>query len=229
MVLLSVTIMSEMVAGSGIANHVAALATLSAVWAMAVISPGPNFLATVHQAAAGSRGHGVAVALGVATGTLIWVTSSVFGLGLVFTRIPWLVDVIRWVGGAYLVYLGLRLLIGARRPVRHSMGMGAPEGPPSPSRARAFRIGLLTNLGNPKTAAFFASLFVVMMPADPPLAVQAAVILLIVGLSATWYSLVAWLFSTGPTVRLFARGKRTIDALCGGLYIALGAHLAWAR
>lgn len=158
-------------------------------------------------------------------GTTIWVTLSVFGLNFVLARYQWLGGLIRTAGACYLIYLGLRLMLSSKV----APSLAAVPAAPARSMLRAFRSGLLTNLSNPKTAAFFASLFVVMMPPDPPLAAQLAAIVLIVTISATWYGLVALTFSAGPAARIYRRGRRVIDVVSGGLFVAFGVKLFATR
>ena len=91
-------------------SYLPQLLTLAGVWVLVVMSPGPNFVATVHHATARSRRDGLFVALGIATGTTLWVTFGVIGLGVLFARFSWLVEIIRTVGAIYLTYLGARII-----------------------------------------------------------------------------------------------------------------------
>ncbi len=143
--------MMEMTSNAGLW---ASAVTIAAVWTVTVVSPGPNFLATVHAALAHSRRAGVQVALGISAGTTLWATASLLGLGLLFQSAGWLYHAVRIAGAGYLIYLGVRTLMAARHPAvpPGSAGSRAPV-----RGLRAVRRGLLTDLGNPKAAAFFTS------------------------------------------------------------------------
>ncbi|RYB06058.1 hypothetical protein D3272_07655 [Lichenibacterium ramalinae] len=91
------------------------LLTLSAVFLLACISPGPDFTAVTSNALA-DRLRGLGVAVGVAVACTIWATLAMFGLGLLLTKIAWLHEAVRLGGAAYLHYLGVKMLLGARHP-----------------------------------------------------------------------------------------------------------------
>ena len=90
------------------------------------------------------------MALGIALGTTIWAGLSLAGLGLLFAKVTWLYGLVKLLGAGYLIYIGLQTILSARRPAAKA-AMPLSDG-------RAFRRGLLTDLSNPKAAAFFTSL-----------------------------------------------------------------------
>ena len=87
------------------------------VWSATVLSPGPNFLATVHAALHRSRSAGLAVALGIAIGTLVWATASLAGLALLFQNAAWLYAAVKFCGACYLIYVGVRMIVSAQSPI----------------------------------------------------------------------------------------------------------------
>jgi len=199
------------------------LITITGVWLILVISPGPNFLATVQTALSHSRRSGIAVALGISLGTMIWSTASLLGLGLLFQTVGWLYMALKIVGGAYLVYLGIKAMITSR---------GAQDDGPSLATMtglHAFRRGILVDLSNPKAAAFFISLFAVTVPPLAPLWFKALVVASVVAMAGGWYAVVACLVATGPVARLYRRARRTLTFLAGALFVALGVRLATDR
>ena len=201
------------------------LLALAGVWAIFVISPGPDFVATVHHAVSRSRRNGLQVALGIATSTAIWVIVSMIGLGVLFARFSWLIEIIRTVGALYLAYLGVKMIWNARRQ-KHSLDMQAE---PSSRRVSSWRVGFLTDISNPKAAAFFGSLFALILPASPPLWLQVASIVIVVMIAASWYGVVACLFSLEPVARAYRRAKKWIDYITGGVLVALGIRLAISK
>jgi threonine/homoserine/homoserine lactone efflux protein len=204
------------------------LLPLFGVWLIVVVSPGPDFLVTVQQATSRSRRHGIVTGLGVCSGLVIWSAGSMVGLSVLFARLSWLYDIVRYAGAAYLVYLGVRTLWSTRRD-----GGGMRVAPQPPVRTgglwRAWRIGFLTDIGNPKAAAFFGSLFGALLPAGTGPAVRIAVVAGIVGLATAWYVAVAVLFGLGPVATLYRRARRWIERVMATLLIALGGRLALDR
>jgi threonine efflux protein len=204
------------------------LAVLGAVWFVVVIAPGPNFLAAVAAATTGDRQRGVRTALGFALGDAIWATSSLLGLAVLLARYDWLADVVRFGGAAVLVALGLRSVLRARRDGAGEPAAAAGERPgPARSRLRSpLLTGLLVDLGNPKAAVFFTSLFAALLPAGVPVWVAVVTVVEIGLIPAGWYSVVACLFSTGRVQAAYRAVRRPIDAVVGAVFVALGIRLA---
>lgn len=199
-------------------------ATITLVWAVTVLSPGPNFLATVQAALGRSRRAGLEVALGISFGTTIWATASLLGLGLLFQSAGWLYHAVRIAGAAYLIFLGVATLLSARRAAGPASVVG-----PAVGGLRAVRRGLLTDLSNPKAAAFFTSLFAVTVPPSAPFWFDAATVALVVAIAGGWYALCACAVSLAPVAAFYRRARRAITAVAGVVFLALGLRLASER
>ncbi|MQT12037.1 LysE family translocator [Segnochrobactrum spirostomi] len=204
-------------------SYLPQLLTLAAVLLLACISPGPDFIAVTSHALA-SRRRGLGVALGVAAACVVWASLAMFGLGVLLVRISWLYEAIRVVGALYLIYLGAKLLLSARK----SYGALTVEAVEGDTRF-APRIGLLVGLTNPKSAAFFGSLFVTVLPVGAPLWVQGATLAIVALVAGGWFTLVAYMFSAKRVRSLYARVRRPIDAVMGAILVGLGVHLAASR
>jgi threonine/homoserine/homoserine lactone efflux protein len=202
----------------------AGFATVLGIWVVTVVTPGPNFLATVHATLARSRRSGLLVAAGITLGTALWGTASLFGLGLLFKAASGLYEAIKIAGAAYLVYVGARMVLSARRA---SAVPGASG--PAVSGLRAFRHGLVTDLSNPKAAAFFTSLFAVAVPPSAPLWFDGLLVGSVTAVAGGWYSLCAWAMATDPIVAFYRRVARGVSALAGLVFIGLGLRLAAER
>jgi threonine/homoserine/homoserine lactone efflux protein len=202
------------------------LAKVAAVWFLFVVSPGPNFVIVSRQAMTVSRRSGACAALGVSIGAGLWASAAIGGLGFVIAEMAWLYGILKWIGAAYLVYLGVRLLWQARQ------GGASPAPVVDSNNAsgwRAVRLGLISSLTNPKTAAFFGSLFLVVLPAQAPFVLHAATVAVIFAISAAWYSGVAGFFALPPVRAVYGRLRIVADVLMGGLLVFLGVRLALAR
>ena len=203
----------------------ASLATITAVWLVTVVvSPGPNFLATVQAALSQSRAAGLTLAAGIAIGTTVWATASLLGLGLLFQSAGWLYLTVKLAGAAYLIYLGLRTILSARRlsPV------AGPVHRPLSALA-AFRRGLLTDLSNPKAAVFFTSLFAVAVPANAPAWFDILVVASVVTIAGGWYALVACFVTYRPIADMYYKFQRVIAYVTGMIFVLLGLRLASDR
>lgn len=194
------------------------------VWAIAVLSPGPNFFISAQTAVAVSRRTALHVVLGIGTGTMLWGVCGYFGLTLLFKIAPWFYIVLKVLGGGYLVYLGLMLLFARRK------GNGLSR-TPLQSRTRfaaAYRLGLLTNLSNPKAVVFTTSLFAATLPPDPPLLLGLTTICIMASFSTSWYAAVAVMFSSDRMTQAYARLRRWVDCFSGLIFIGFGLKFAAA-
>ena len=101
--------------------YVAPLVSLALLWAVAVVTPGPNFFNTAQLAASCSRRHGVVASAGVSTGTIMWGLAGGLGIKSLFTAAPMLYLAFKIMGGCYLIYLGLKLFKRSAPAMSQSM------------------------------------------------------------------------------------------------------------
>jgi len=201
------------------------IGSLIGIWLLVVTIPGPNFVAVTQYSIAESRIEGLFIALGVSTGAGIWATASLLGLSVLFAHLPWLYDTIRFIGGLYLMFIGLQIIRAAFKFSLSSL----PAEQLSVSKYAAFGRGLFTSFSNPKTAAFFGGLFVATIPPNVSVWVYVVTIVLIVCVSIIWYSLVAFFFSIEKVQSVYHRSKKFLDSITGSILLFLGARLAFSR
>lgn len=199
------------------------LLTVSLIWAIAAIIPGPNFFITVHTAVGETRRLSFFTVLGIVIGTLVWSLSGYLGLSIIFKTVPILYYSLKVIGGLYLVYIGLNLIS------RNKGNQIQNRKEKSLTAVTCFRLGLFTNLLNPKTAAFMTSLFAATIPPDASLETGSLCVTLICAISAIWYSLVATVFSFELAQNAFINYKRVIERVAGGIFIVFGLKLAISK
>jgi RhtB (resistance to homoserine/threonine) family protein len=201
------------------------LLTVAALWTVAVATPGPNFLMILRVAIGQSRAAGLRAVAGVGLGTMIWGAAGFFGVHALFAAAPWLYAGLKLFGGAYLIFLGLRMFAPAARKVARD----SEQADRLRTRFSAFQLGFVTSLANPKSALFVASIFAAAMPDHPPVTLGLAAIATMAALSVGWYALVACLFTTRRLSAAYARGRRWIDRIAGAIFILFGARLIASR
>ncbi|MDB5892197.1 MAG: lysine transporter LysE [Polaromonas sp.] len=203
------------------------LSVLLTIWilhAAALVSPGVNVL-LIAQMAASDDGRGARfAALGVAAGAALWATSAVLGINLIFQAFPGVRLALQFAGGAYLLFVACRLWRSSNPHLARKQLL-----PLSPSAA--FRLGLLTNMTNPKSALFFGSVFAASFPPEAGGVLQMCAVAMMVCNALGWHLLLAHLFSR-PRVRMaYARAgtavQRLSSVVVGGL--GLGLLLTSAR
>jgi threonine/homoserine/homoserine lactone efflux protein len=201
------------------------LAAVAAIWGVAVVTPGPNFLVAARVAAVRSRAEGLGVVAGIGLGTTVWGLSGFFGVHAMFAFAPWLYEVLTLAGAAYLVVMGARIIRGSFAPVAATGRQAAGRQAAGP----AFRLGLLTSLSNPKSALFVASLFAGVMPLGAPLGDGLAAVAEMVAISVAWYAVVVVLLTTRRAAAAFARAARWIDRAAGVVFVGFGLALIARR
>ena len=205
---------------SGITVPLLGIAGAMIVGAM---SPGPSFVMVARTAVSSSRGDGLAAALGMGAGGVVFAIAALAGLRAAFLAVPALYLAVKLLGGAYLVYLGIRIWRGAREPLA-AMQDARPAASPGNAR-RAFLLGMGTQISNPKTAVVYASIFAAFLPREVPLALALAVPAVIFCIETGWYAVVALALSSAAPRSAYLRYKAWIDRAAGGVMVLLGLRL----
>jgi len=201
------------------------LAALFLVHLGAAATPGPNTLLVTNIAAAGQRRAALWAAAGTGAGVLVWVAATLGGASALFVAFPRLATALRWVGGGYLIFLGGQALWSAwqSRAGDRAPAVFAPN-----SAGTAFRRGLVTNLSNPKSLAYYLSLLVASAAPEAPLWLRVAGGAGMAAISFAWYLFLAWTFSREPVQRLYRRVQPAIAGGTGLLMVGFGLALIFA-
>ena len=198
-----------------------AVFSAAAVCLAGVMSPGPNFVAVSHRAISSSRAEALAMVFGIAMVNTLWATLALFGLSMLMATLPWLGWSIKLLGAAYLIWFGLQLLRRSAQPLRPRDV--ATSGITLHS---ALRDGIVTNLANPKSMAFYASVFSGAVPANASSATLLALIATVGVIAILWYGCVALALSAERMAELYRRSKKTIEQVCGLFLVVLGGRQA---
>lgn len=202
-------------------DTVLGLASILAVLAIGVISPGPSFILVARTAVAVSRRAAAASALGMAAGASLLSVAALVGLGAILREIPAAFLALKWVGGAYLVWLGWKTWRGAGASLEVAAGGAVPAGRPR----RHFFVALATMLGNPKAAVVYGVIFAALLPRTPTRALLLALPPAIFVMEGAWYLLVAYALSSPRTRRAYLRAASAIDRVAGAVLGLLGLRL----
>ena len=197
------------------------LFTVATITILAVISPGADFAMVTRNSMMLSRRAGMLTAAGIALGVLVHVAYSLLGVGLIISRSILLFNMIKYLGAAYLVYLGVTML-RAKAAVPGAEGVGVL------SDLGALRIGFLTNATNPKTTLFVVSLFTQVISPQTPLLIQLGYGAFMSLAHLLWFMLVACAFSSAPAQRMVASARHHVERAIGGVLVCLGLTLALA-
>lgn len=194
-----------------------------AIAVLLVVTPGPDMALVTRNALAHGRGAALMTALGIMLGLAAWTAASVLGLAALLATSTLAFTVVKLAGAAYLVYLGIRTLLG----LRHTAPETASVTSEMRSTAAPFREGLLSNLLNPKIAVFFTSLIPQFVSPGPSATLESVVLAAIfAGIGLTWLSAYAVMASAAAGWLRRPRVKRTLDAVTGIVLVGFGVRLA---
>ncbi|WP_171175698.1 LysE family translocator [Ruegeria sp. HKCCD8929] len=183
------------------------------------LSPGADMMFCFGQGLRSGPRAAVAASAGISTGSMVHVALAGLGLGAAVSAMPWLFDVIRWVGVGYLLFLAWTAIRTGAIP---------PEAPQKPAK-RAFRDGLLVNLTNPKVILFVLAFIPQFIdPAAGPILAQFVIFGLIIALGGFFINGAVGVFAGGAGRRLTGnpRAARVLGWLSGGIFTALALRLA---
>ena len=203
-------------------SYIGLLASLLAVDLLAAMSPGPNFVVVAQTAASASWRRGAMVVAGILAANVAWCLAVALGLSVLFQLAPPLYRALQIVGGLYLLYLGVSLW----RAQPTSLARAALQ-PLTPRQA--FARGLFTNLTNPKSLAYFGSVFALFMGPEIPADVKALAIGIVLFDTVLWYGIVAACFSRTSVQRLYAGLERPLNRLAGTVMILFAGRLLFVR
>ena len=199
------------------------LAAILGALLIGAISPGPSFVMVLRTSIALSRGDGLAAALGMGLGGAVFGTLALVGLTALLAQIEWLYVILKLAGGAYLIYLAIRIWGGAGQPVT----IGPTSALNAGSLWRSFSVALMTQLSNPKTAVAYASIFAALLPRHVPAWMIVALPPLIFLVEASWYAVVSLVFSSDRPRLAYVRAKTWIDRLTAVVIGGLGLRLIY--
>lgn len=188
------------------------------------LTPGPGIAYVVARTAAGGRAEGLASCLGTAAGGLLHVGASTLGLSVLLVQSAVAFSIVKYVGAAYLIFLGLRLLLskapGAQAPAPSAMGA-----------RKAVRDGALVEALNVKTALFFLAFLPQFVVPGQAVALQLVVMGTICVVLNTLVDVVAVLGANRLLRSELARRRRerVLTKASGFTMVGLGLYVAVSR
>ncbi len=194
------------------------LASVFAVFIPALLLPGPDFVAVVRSSMTRGATAGLLTTCGVSLGLGLYATLSLLGLSAILVEFQWLTWLVRVLGGSYLIYLGIRLILSrpeaidvAEEPVR--------------SRGNPLLFGFLVTMTNPKAIVLFASVFATAVTASTPTWFLMVMVGLVVVSAFTWYAIVSLFMSSDPVVKRFQNVRHWIERMAGVCFIGIGGRI----
>jgi threonine/homoserine/homoserine lactone efflux protein len=191
------------------------------------LTPGQDTIYIAGRSIAEGKRAGIASALGVGTGGLLHVTAATLGLSAVLATSAIAFTVVKWVGVAYLIYLGVRLLVSREGISPQEISASAEAG-----GSTAYRRGILTNVLNPKVAIFFLAFLPQFVDS---ISTHRALSFMVLGgtfvFTGTIWCLVIAVVSARASegIRRSGYAGNLVRRIAGGVFVGLGVKIALER
>jgi RhtB (resistance to homoserine/threonine) family protein len=197
------------------------IATVTIVHLLALISPGPDFIVACRNAIQYSRKIGIWTAVGFGIGVCVHMSYAFFGFTWVISQSNFLLSSVKYLGAIYLIYLGISSLFLKNIKIKLTTDKNSDQ----IKWYTATKMGLLTNLLNPKASLFFLSLFTLVIGPEINPTVMTILTLILVSTTVLWFSLVA-IFLTHQKMRnLFENNQKQINTFFGVILIVIGIRI----
>lgn len=198
-------------------------------FAVAVASPGPANFAIMHTSLEQGRISGMALALGVWTGSITWGLATSFGLGAVMQQSPIFLDLLLLVGGAYMLYFGFNAGKQVINLKGKSVSPPANDNAPVKTPISQYIRGLLLHLTNPKAATVWLAivLYGTTMAEENHTSLITLVLPCFV-ISGTLMTSYALFFSSRPMIALYARIRKPFTLTTAAFFIGGGLFMIYS-
>lgn len=190
---------------------------------LAVMSPGPDFVMMLRSSLKYSRRTAIWSAVGLGGGIALHVTYCLLGIALIISQSIVLFNVIKLLGAAYLIYIGIKSLQSKKVDKVEALHVHKTE---DISHLQALKLGFLTNALNPKATIFFLALFTQVISPTTAVAWKLAYGLEMVLATIAWFSLVAIFMTQNPIRKAFMGVKHHVEHVFGAVLLALGIKVA---
>jgi len=199
--------------------------SIFAVHIVALISPGPDFTLCLKNAVSYGKKAGLLTALGFAVGVGIHTTYMLFGFDLLQDKLPLVLQIIKWMGAAYLAYMGISGLVAYKNYKPQSDDAKHDTTSLFRRPALCFGDGLLTNILNPKAVLFFVSVFAAMQGVSVSILNKVVLILGMAVLTFIWFSFFATMLNKPGVLKRLKSWNRTIIGISSLVLLIFGVSI----
>lgn len=193
----------------------------------ATLSPGPAFAILVRSTLRHGRVYGLYTALGLALGVMVYVLGTIGGLLMLLTHAKGALELLRYAGAAYLIYIGIQALTSP--PNTENMPSVLQKSPDSSRNMKGLRTGFFSQMLNPKAFIFFTAIFTQFVSAQTPSGVLILYCLTTFFIELAWWCFLAFVLSHRVVKEKFGALSHKIERICGGLMIGLGVGLILSK
>lgn len=203
-----------------------ALFLIAGVSLLGAISPGPDFVIVVRNSLVYSRKIGFLTAFGVSLALIVHLSYTLIGIGVLIAESSLAYTLIKYIGAAYLFYLGFSGIISSYRITKSaSLNLNYTKSANEIDYFTALKQGFFTNLLNPKAAIFFISLFSQFISVDTPLFLRAQFAFINLTITLAWFLFLSFLITGKYFTSRIDSFRSYIDRVMGAALILLSLKL----
>jgi len=192
---------------------------------IALLSPGPDFAMILKQSITYGKRSSIITSIGIGCGVSVHLIYTLLGIGLIISKSIVLFSIIKYLGAAYLIYIGYQSL--------KSQGMKLEDVKvhkyENISDKKSFMIGFLCNALNPKATLFFLSMFTVVVSSSTPIEVQAFYGLFSALTAMLWFVALSMILSLRKVRNFFNSFGKVFDKAVGTVLVSLGISVALSK
>ncbi|AXO20023.1 TPA: LysE family transporter [Providencia stuartii] len=195
---------------------------IATIATLGMLSPGPDFFLIVKNSARYQRSAALMTAMGVICAVALHMTYCVAGLAVLITTTPWLFNVLKYAGAAYLIWIGVKSLMpnkGQNLDLNNTQHEIV-------TFKKAFMQGFLCNVLTPKATLFFLAVFTQVLSVDSTFGEKLWIAFIIWGLAAIYWPLLVCLIQSAPVRKGLAKVQKYVDKVLGVVLIAFGVRVA---
>ena len=198
--------------------------SIAIIHIFAVMSPGPDFAIIVKQSITRGRRAALTASLGIGTGILGHIALCMFGLSMVIAESNFLFNFIKILGASYLIYIGTMSIV--RRSDIQDINT---ESSSEPSLFESFKLGLLTNILNPKATLFFLSLYAIIITDQTTIQIQALYGIWMAVVTALWFSFLSIALTNKAVLKRIQNISRKVQVGTGLILIIFAIKLLFSN
>ncbi len=198
--------------------------TIMGVFFLGAISPGPDFAMVLRQSIINGRKAAIFTSFGIASAILVHATYTILGLGIIISQSLLLFSIVKYLGALYLLWLGFSALFA---PAPKKQNIADKNKHQTQTMGKAFIIGFLTNLLNPKAMLFFISLFSIIVSVDTDIKFQIIYVLSMSIILFLWFLSVSLFFTTEKVSQAFYKLGKWFNKITGLALIFLAIKMAF--
>ncbi|WBM60159.1 LysE family transporter [Providencia sp. PROV188] len=195
---------------------------VATIAALGMISPGPDFFLIIKNAARYQRSAAMMTAFGIIVAIALHMSYCVAGLAVLITTTPWLFNILKYAGAAYLIWIGIKSLMPQKAQSVDLMSNQHEH----VTFKKAFMQGFLCNVLNPKATLFFLAIFTQMLSVDSTFSEKLWFAFIIWGLAVIYWPILVCLIQSAPVRKGLAKVQKYVDKVLGVVLVAFGIRVA---